>query len=112
MSKNDTMKLISPGVYYWIVLLLLLLLTWSLSFVKLGDWTLPVHVGIAALMILLVVFQFMHMRQETILFIMTAVTGPLFAAAMFTLVFSDYLTRIPSDNPVCADCPLLPAVSP
>jgi cytochrome c oxidase subunit 4 len=83
------------GLYYLIFLALLVLtsLTVGLDLVDLGSANFVVAMVIAITKALLVVFYFMGLRWSSRLTHVTAMSGVLFLAILFTFTLTDYFTR-------------------
>jgi len=80
-------------VIIWLVLMLLLLLTWSVARIHLGPWNLPVALTIALIKMLLVILFFMHVRKSGGLTRLFAAAGFIWLIIMIDLTMSDFLTR-------------------
>lgn len=77
----------------WGALLALLLLTWGIANVNLGDWNTPAALGIAVAKMLLVVLIFMQLRYSIRFIWIAAAAGLFWFLIMVTLTMTDYLTR-------------------
>ena len=81
------------GVKIWVALIVLLLLTFGSSYVKLGAWNSVLNMGIAAAKALLVVLFFMHLRSAGTMLRIAAVIALVMLALLFGLSGTDYATR-------------------
>jgi cytochrome c oxidase subunit 4 len=77
----------------WVALLVLLLLTFGSSYLKLGAWNSVINFCIAAAKALLVVLFFMHLRRASAILRIAAIAGLLTLALLFGLSGADYRTR-------------------
>jgi cytochrome c oxidase subunit IV len=77
----------------WILLLLLLAATSATAYLDLGEKAAALHVGVAALQILLVWLFFMNLRGSDGAVRLFAILGFFWLALMFSLTFGDYSTR-------------------
>ena len=77
----------------WAALLLLLALTAGMAYVPLGPGNVAVSVGIGAVKAVLIAVLFMNLRWAPGLLRLTAVTGLFWLTVLFSLTFSDFLTR-------------------
>lgn len=68
-------------------------LSWSLAYVSLGAWEMPVALGIAAVKVALVALFFMHLVREQGGVRFAAATAPIFIALLTGLLAADVLTR-------------------
>src|SRR5262245_40096853 len=68
-------------------------LTVATSFVELGRWHLLVAMSIAGIKATLVVLYFMHVLHGSRLIALVIVAALFWLGILFTLTFSDYLTR-------------------
>lgn len=86
---------LTPGLYIriWLVLLVLLVLTWGAAQFNLGPFNTPVALGIAFVKMLLVVLFFMHVGYEPRLTWIFVAAGLIWFAIMVDLTLSDYLSR-------------------
>ena len=75
-------------------LLVLTLTTVFVAEIDLGDWNIVVALLIAFMKASLVVWFFMHVRHTTGMTRLFVVAGLFWLCIMFTLTFSDYLTRL------------------
>lgn len=82
-------------VVIWLVLLGLTAATFGLSHVKLGDASIVVALGIAALKSILVLVFFMHLLHERGASRLVVVTALLFLALAIGLIVGDVATRPP-----------------
>lgn len=80
-------------VRVWLALLGLLALTWGLAEINLGPFNNVAALGISIIKMLLVVWFFMHLRQESKLTWVFAAAGLIWLAIMVDLTMGDYLTR-------------------
>jgi cytochrome c oxidase subunit 4 len=77
----------------WLALLVLLGITLVLAYVPLGRASVGLHLAIAAIQIALLWSFFMNLRTASTLVRITAASGILWLIFMFTLTFSDYMSR-------------------
>jgi cytochrome c oxidase subunit 4 len=77
----------------WLVLMVLLGITWGTSYLKLGGYGAAVHLGIAGLQVALLWLLFMNLLGSSTLVRLCAMCGLFWLSFMFALTFSDYLTR-------------------
>lgn len=86
---------VEKKVYYIVFasLLVLLAITWGISFVHFGFFNIIVALTIAVIKMLLVMLYFMHLRWSSHLAWAIAASGFIWLALLFLLIFSDYLTR-------------------
>jgi cytochrome c oxidase subunit 4 len=83
---------LGPGLV-WLALLVLLGLSVGSAYLPLGALNSPINLGIAAMKVSLIVVFFMHLRKSSALLRLAAVSSAFWLIFMFTLVFSDYLSR-------------------
>ena len=81
-----------PGLV-WIALLVLLAITVGSSYIPLGALNSPINLVIAGMKVALIVTFFMHLIESTALLRLAAATSVFWLIFMFTLMFSDYLSR-------------------
>src|SRR4029077_15384054 len=77
----------------WGALILLLALTWGVAQFDLGPFNSVVAAGISVVKMLLVLWFFMHLRDEPRLTWIFAAAGLVWFLIMVDLTLSDYLTR-------------------
>jgi caa(3)-type oxidase subunit IV len=75
------------------VLLLLLAISLGSAYVPLGAGNVTVNLFIAGLMLVLLAAFLMDLQNSGLLVRIVAVAGPFWMVLMFSLTFSDYLTR-------------------
>lgn len=80
-------------VKVWVALIVLLLLTFGSSYLKLGVMNGVINLCIAAAKTLLVALFFMHLRRASAMLRIAAVTALLTLALLFGLSGTDYSTR-------------------
>jgi cytochrome c oxidase subunit IV len=87
--------IVPPKIYLrvWIALLLLLVLTWGVSNVDLGAFSILVAMAIAVVKMVLVLMFFMHVRYSSRMVRVFAGAGFVWLLIMITLTLSDYTTR-------------------
>lgn len=87
--------LVSPGLYFiiWVVLLLLLLLNWGLAQLNLGPFNLVASLAIPFVQMMLMLLFLMHVRYNTPLTRVFVAAGFIWLCIMVDLTLSDYLTR-------------------
>jgi cytochrome c oxidase subunit IV len=78
----------------WGVLILLFLLNLGSAYIPLGAGNVALNLVIAAAMAIVLAVFLMDLRNSTILVRVVAVTGLFWTMIMFSLTFSDYLSRI------------------
>jgi cytochrome c oxidase subunit 4 len=83
-----------PLLTVWVLLLVLLALTLTSAFFRLGIGNMLINFGIALLKSLLVVLVFMHMKGSPALYRLVVLTGLFTLALLLLLSQTDYLTRI------------------
>lgn len=93
--KDPQHHVTSPGVYYLIfgILLILTAVTVAVAFIDLGRLNTPVALGIAVLKATLVILYFMHVRHSTRLTWVILIASFMTLGVMFVLTLTDYLTR-------------------
>jgi cytochrome c oxidase subunit 4 len=86
-----------PGRYVicWLLLAVLTGLTFALSTVHLGAWSLPVALLIAVTKSSIVALFFMHLWDHAGASRLVLVTAVLFVVVLSSLVVADVLTRFP-----------------
>jgi cytochrome c oxidase subunit 4 len=77
----------------WLVLMLLLFLTWGVAQINFGRWNIVMAMTIAVVKALLVILFFMHVRYRNRLTWVFVGAGFFWLAILFGLTMSDYLTR-------------------
>ena len=77
----------------YIFLVLLLALTFGLSFVHLGSWGAPLSLAIAAMKAVLILTYFMKLRDSSSGFRILALGSLFWILFLIGLTASDYLTR-------------------
>ena len=75
-------------------LLALLGATVAASFIELGNWALPVAMGVACTKAFLVAAFFMHLNKSTSLIRLVACAGLFWLGILLMLAMSDVLTRM------------------
>ena len=80
-------------VAVWLLLLILLAVTVTSSFVPMGVANTVVNLVIAAVMLMLLGFYLMDLVSMTALIRLAAASGLLWIIFMFTLTFADYWSR-------------------
>jgi cytochrome c oxidase subunit 4 len=96
MLQTDQSEEKTSAATYWmayIALMILLVLTAGLAYVNLGPLNTAVSLAIAFAKALLIFWFFMHARQSRGLVRIFAGAGVFWLLIMFSLTFSDYLTR-------------------
>jgi cytochrome c oxidase subunit 4 len=81
---------------YWtncLVLLLLLGLTWSLSYINFGVFNLCLSLAISFVKATLIALFFMHIKGSSRLLHLAAITGLFWLFLMLLLTLGDYYTR-------------------
>ena len=82
------------SILVWIALMVLLLLTFGSSYLKLGAWNNAINLAIAVAKALLVAVFFMHLRSASAMLRIVAATALFTLALLFVLSHTDYATRI------------------
>jgi cytochrome c oxidase subunit 4 len=77
----------------WVALLVLLLLTWGLARINLGNFNAVAALTIACVKMVLVLLYFMHLRYKSRLTWVFAAAGFIWLLIMVDLTLSDYFTR-------------------
>lgn len=88
--KAPTVKLL---VAVWVVLLVLLFLTWGVAEFNLGRWNIVAALTVAVVKMLFVILIFMHVRYSPSLTWIFAAAGFFWLFIMIALTIGDYLTR-------------------
>jgi cytochrome c oxidase subunit 4 len=83
----------------WLALALLTGLTFGLSTVEMGRWSLVAALGIAVIKGTVVALFFMHLRDHRGASRLVLVTAALFVVVLSSLVVADVLTRFPPALP-------------
>jgi cytochrome c oxidase subunit 4 len=91
MSAQHPTRKLYFGI--WGVLMGLLVLTWGVSEVDLGQWNIVAAMSIAILKMMLVLLFFMHVKYSSRLTWIYVAAGFFWLLIMITLTMSDYLTR-------------------
>lgn len=81
-------------VLTWLALMALLVATVYLAFMPLGHWNVVVSVAIGGIKAALIVLFFMELWRAEGLLRLAAAAGVFWLVVMFTLTFSDFLSRI------------------
>jgi cytochrome c oxidase subunit IV len=90
------METIHPPKLYWkngATLMALLALTWTLGYINLGLFNLPIALCISFAKTILIILFFMHIKGSSRLLHLAAVTGLLWLFIMLLLTLSDYASR-------------------
>jgi len=77
----------------WGALLVLLVLTWWVATLKLGEWNIVAAMSIAVIKMLLVVLFFMHVRYSSKITWVFVAAGFFWFLIMVALTMGDYMTR-------------------
>ena len=77
----------------WVVLLVLAAISLGSAYVPLGPGNVALNLVIAAAMAIVLAVFLMDLQNSTILVRVVAVTGLFWTMIMFSLTFSDYLSR-------------------
>jgi cytochrome c oxidase subunit IV len=77
----------------WVVLLFLAAISLGSAYLELGAGNVTVNLVIAAVMAIVLAIFLMDLRSAKTLIRIVAVTGLFWTIFMFTLTFSDYLSR-------------------
>jgi len=80
-------------VLTWVVLVFLAAISFGSAYLPLGAGNLTVNLVIAAVMAIVLAVFLMDLRNAKTLIRIVAVTGLFWTIFMFTLTFSDYLSR-------------------
>jgi caa(3)-type oxidase subunit IV len=89
----DTRKIWLGSLWTWLALVLLFAISLGSAYIPLGDGNLALNLSIAAVMAVILIVFLMDLRSSQALIRVTAVAGLFWMALMFSLTFSDYLTR-------------------
>lgn len=82
------------SIVVWIALMVLLVLTFGSTYLKLGSWNSAINLAIAAAKALLVAVFFMHLRSASTMLRIVAATALFTLALLFVLSHTDYATRV------------------
>ena len=95
MRRNvtDTKTLWRGPLWTWVSLLLLLAINLGSAYIPLGSGNLALNIFIAAVMAVILIVFLMDLRSSQVLIRIVAIAGLFWMALMFSLTFSDYLTR-------------------
>lgn len=77
----------------WLVLLVLFALSLGSAYLPLSAGNVALNLGIAAVMIAILATFLMDLRNSTVLIRIVAAAGLLWIVIMFSLTFTDYLSR-------------------
>jgi len=77
----------------WVALVALLAITAGMAYLPLGSGNVAVSVGIGGVKAVLIALLFMNLRSAPGLLRLAAVTGLFWLTILFSLTFSDFLTR-------------------
>jgi cytochrome c oxidase subunit IV len=77
----------------YLLLMLLLLLAFGVSFMNLGDGNLVASMGIAVAKALLIMYFFMHLKVSPPLTRAVAYAGVVWLSILFALALTDYVSR-------------------
>jgi cytochrome c oxidase subunit 4 len=77
----------------WALLIALAVINIALAFLPIGVWSWTIAYPIAALMALLIMIFFMHLRESTTLIRIFAAAGFFWLMLLFSISLADYLTR-------------------
>jgi cytochrome c oxidase subunit 4 len=86
-------KAIRPLLSTWLALMILLLVTAGVAYLRLGWINTAISLAIALVKALLVAIVFMKLRRAPALLRLAAVTGAVMLAVLFVLSTADYATR-------------------
>jgi cytochrome c oxidase subunit 4 len=89
----DTGKIWLGPLWTWVALILFFAISLGSAYIPLGDGNLALNLFIAAVMAVILIVFLMDLRSSQALIRVTAVAGLFWMALMFSLTFSDYLTR-------------------
>ena len=92
-QRNDYRQLWRGPLAVWLGLLVLFGITTGSAFVPLGPFNIALNLLIAAIMLALLVTFLMDLRHSTALLRLLACAGLFWTIFMFTLTFTDYLSR-------------------
>ena len=87
------MKELQTFGFAWAAMMLLLGLTYGLSFVLTGATAALANLSIAAMKAALIYWFFMHGRTESGIVRLSSLVGGVWLMVMFVLTFSDYFSR-------------------
>ncbi len=92
-GRRDTRHLwIVPGAA-WLALIVLFAVSLGTAYLPLGAANIAINLFLAAAMVAVLVILLMDLRQSNVLLRIVAAAGLFWTALMFTLTFSDYLSR-------------------
>ncbi|MFL6649360.1 MAG: cytochrome C oxidase subunit IV family protein [Sulfurifustaceae bacterium] len=92
MNTSDVPS-IKTYLVVWLSLLVLLALTLTSAYVRLGTGNVVVNVAIAVIKAALVAIFFMHLKRGSVISRLVAVAGFLWLLVLIGLTLTDYLTR-------------------
>ncbi|MFL6622125.1 MAG: cytochrome C oxidase subunit IV family protein [Sulfurifustis sp.] len=92
MNTSDVPS-IKTYLVVWLSLLVLLALTLTSAYVRLGTGNVVVNVAIAVIKAALVAIFFMHLKSGSVISRLVAVAGFLWLLVLIGLTLTDYLTR-------------------
>ena len=92
---SGTHHIVPTKVYYAIFATLMILtgITVGVAYIDLGRMNVVAAIAIACFKALIVVLYFMHVKYSSRLIKLTVIAGLYWMGILFTLTFSDYLTR-------------------
>ncbi|PYL79755.1 MAG: hypothetical protein DMF21_11725 [Verrucomicrobia bacterium] len=90
-----TEKVVSPKIYIWtcVALLVLLAVTWSIAYVNLGPCNLIVALAVSITKAIIIALFFMQIKGSSRLLHLAAVAGVMWLLILISLTLSDYFTR-------------------
>lgn len=92
-GRHETSRLWAGPAVTWLVLLLLAAVSLGTAYLPLGAGNVAVNLLLAGVMIAVLVTFLMDLRHSSALLRVVAAAGLFWAVLMFSLTFSDYLSR-------------------
>lgn len=93
-TDNDLPPFKPTGaIVLWLVLLVLLGITWASAYVDLGIWNPVVNIGVAVLKAVLIMWFFMHLNESGSNTRIMAIGAFFWLAILITITLTDYQTR-------------------
>ena len=90
---SDSRRLWSGPLAAWAALIILFAATLGSAYLPLGTGNIAINLGIAATMIAVLGTFLMDLRNSAVLIRIIAAAGGLWIIIMFSLTFTDYLSR-------------------
>jgi len=93
-NDNDLPPFKPTGaIVLWLVLLVLLGITWASAYVDLGPWNPVVNIGVAVVKAALIMWFFMHLKETGSNTRIMAIGAFFWLAVLITITLTDYQTR-------------------